>query len=506
MFPSARHAIDILVVTGGGRYYIKGPNETDHEYPRHLGPMDDGLSIAVKNFSRYLDTFALKTSEMPFSFPMSVNAMYGWQSSLPNGTFYIPVAGRLGLGPGLERDTFVAPPPGPPDLLKPPGVLDQLKSAGRISSRFWGVHIGSVRLNQSASLTLGGYERNRVVGDVGVFQNDISGIYIEGRILLIDLFLGVEEGDSPFRGGHNITTQAPFSVWRGPLADHDSGTRAARKLGGPRGSAVVRVDPEVPYLYLPAGNCEVMSKILPICWRSDIQYWIWNTTDPGYARLLSSSGYLGFVFSDRRASNVTVKVPFALLDLTLTPPIVSEPTAYFPCVSKEPPSGVWALGRAFLQGAFFAMDYDAGLTYMAQAPGPSNKQQSVLQTADTSNPHILSGPADLYARTWRPHWTMALPKQENKQDNVESDGLSSGAIAGMSLGVVAAVAASGVCAAFFWRKSRQQRQMQELDSACVKALQEMPVPVMIHEVPVSGDWEAVELPGDVPAPAKSLGG
>ena len=46
-------------------------------------------------------------------------------------------------------------------------------------------------------------------------------------------------------------------------------------------------------------------------------YYLWKTSDPRYSKTITSASYLGFVFSGSNNANVTIKVPFMLLNLTL---------------------------------------------------------------------------------------------------------------------------------------------------------------------------------------------
>lgn len=55
--------------------------------------------------------------------------------------------------------------------------------------------------------------------------------------------------------------------------------------------------------------------------------------------------------------------------------MVTVPTPYFPCVSTGT-DGDGILGRAFLQAAFFAADFQRNLTFLAQAPRPYREGSS----------------------------------------------------------------------------------------------------------------------------------
>ena len=73
---------------------------------------------------------------------------------------------------------------------------------------------------------------------------------------------------------------------------------------------------------------------------------------------------------------ITIKVPFALLDLKLEPRLVDEEMAYFPCMrtaTAAADGGPHVLGRGSLQAAFVGVNWSLngnGNRFLAQAPGP----------------------------------------------------------------------------------------------------------------------------------------
>lgn len=78
---------------------------------------------------------------------------------------------------------------------------------------------------------------------------------------------------------------------------------------------------------------------------------------------------LGFKFQKDSSNTHTIdiKVPFALLNLTLDYPLVDRPTPYFPCM---PTNRTYGLGRAFLQAAFVGVNWGNGVGswFLAQCP------------------------------------------------------------------------------------------------------------------------------------------
>ena len=187
---------------------------------------------------------------------------------------------------------------------------------------------------------------------------------------LNDIGIGVAYGDSPFLG--NI-----------PPAGQENGLLF--QDGGLKNPANALPNGEVPFLFLPPQACSAIANFIPVTFNTDINLYIWNTTDPSYQRIMSSPAYLAFMFGSGSPTNITISVPFILLSLNLSSPLADQPTEYFPCSPFTPnPSDflqLYHLGRAFLQGAFLGQSRDPDTsvnTWIAQAPGPDMPSSNVL--------------------------------------------------------------------------------------------------------------------------------
>ena len=145
------------------------------------------------------------------------------------------------------------------------------------------------------------------------------------------------------------------------------------------------MDGRLPYMYLPALTCDAIAAYLPMTYDASLALYIWDTNNPAYRDIVSSPTHLSFVFnSGTSITNATIKIPFALLNLALLPPIVDTPTVYFPCrptgaLDSNPLTSYW-LGRAFLQQAFLATDWRGNRLWLAQAPGPNLPATNAVQT------------------------------------------------------------------------------------------------------------------------------
>ena len=128
-------------------------------------------------------------------------------------------------------------------------------------------------------------------------------------------------------------------------------------------------------------------------------------------------------------ADLTIKAPFALLNLTLEPPLVEEPTFCFPC--RPEMLEISSLGRAFLQAACLGVHWDREPPqwYLAQAPGPKISQNSSQNFFSDTHANISSD----WAETWQDHW-MPLTDEKMKSE------LSPGPKAGISIGAIAFIA------------------------------------------------------------------
>ncbi|KAJ0159809.1 hypothetical protein CTA2_9074 [Colletotrichum tanaceti] len=368
-----------------------------------------------------------------------------WTSSAPplDGTDYKPPVGILGLASQSNWS----------GLVTPPSILEQLKASGDIDRNAFSVHVGSAALGLPGSLVLGGYDRNRALGRVGTFAL-ANGMPL---VFLRDIVLGVEVGTS--------TIDAAGAGNNGSFWDESVlvGEYYSRHAGGPPGSVVVVPNPASPYIYLPPGFCDAIATSLNMTRHDPTGLYLWERS--AQAELfVNSSSYLGFVLADQSATNLTVKVPFALLNLTLEPPLAERPVSYFPCKSMPSRRGFWQLGRAFLQAALLAVDYEDEVAYMAQAPGP-HLEQSVVGKMDGSA--IATNPAESFARTWRDHWqpvymdhSSSDANDKEKEEEEEEERLSAGGKAGIAVGGVAVISLffSGL---WFWWRRRKRGKGQE---------------------------------------------
>ncbi|GAB7366563.1 hypothetical protein MBLNU230_g8549t1 [Neophaeotheca triangularis] len=329
---------------------------------------------------------------------------------------------------------------------------------GYIPSSSYGLHVGSVQHQINASLILGGYDRSRCLTEPIIAQKD--------SFHLLDIALNVSSGGSAYPG-----------------LVHGFADSLLLQNGSSPDSLAVFPAPESPYIYLPKDTCDAIAEHLPVTYNEDFNLYFWNTNTEAYEAIIRSPHYLSFTFSSGNGdTNATIKIPFALLNLTLDSPLVSTPTFYFPCspwgddsngFDEERYGARHALGRAFLQAAFLATNWHAETHFLAQAPGPDLQSETIF-AIERDLEQLAPAPTP---RSWEYSWASTLQPLDrdivseqgpdrNEDSGSDSDedtneggsGLSTGAIAGVAVGVVVGVLAVASLVLFSYIRRRRSRR------------------------------------------------
>ncbi|KAJ5679373.1 hypothetical protein N7462_007617 [Penicillium macrosclerotiorum] len=373
---------------------------------------------------------------------VSLSGVFEGSQTYPDGTSYPLEVGYLSMGaPALyEKEDGDR-------MMYIPSWLYTSGGSNQTPSYSYTMHLGSAANPQiPGSLLLGGYDEARVLGNVTTqsFQSGSSRFIIG----LQDIGLGVASGSSPW---------ADFDSKSGLLAQSNDSII-------PPVSA--DIDPTKPYFYFPQSTCDAIAANLPVYFQKKYGLYFWNTTDPMYNKLITSPAYLSFTFlqDSSDTDTLTIRVPFALLNLTLEAPLIANPTPYFPCITSTGTIVTgYKFGRAFLQAAFLGVNYGTGsgsaaaTWFLAQAPGPSLPDSSIssINVTDTT---IDSMSSVEWADTWASYWTPLSSSSSQSTSSASSkslgdNGLSAGEIAGISVGsVVGGLLIFGL--AFFIFRSR----------------------------------------------------
>ncbi|TWU74691.1 hypothetical protein ED733_004741 [Metarhizium rileyi] len=361
----------------------------------------------------------------------------------PSGKLYPLFAGCLALGAPKVNQTYTQP--GQPSINASiyPWWLQRI---GTIPSSSFGMHIGSAAANaaMSGSLNFGGYDKNRIVGDILTSKGHFT-----DNVQLTDVAIKSIKGKSPF----------DFQTKTGLLAAGNSSI--------PSTGVNVSLDACSPYLTLPKSTCDAIASHLPVTFNSSLGLYLWNTNDAKYKGIIGSASALSFsITSAGNKKPITINVPFQHLNLTLTVPLLVSDAQYFPCFTGDP--GAFVLGRAFMQDVFLGASYDNSLWWLAQAPGPdipSNPNVVNLASSDES----VSASGTEWASTWDRVWSASAsdakpspsPSPETSSTSQFSPGLSTGEKVGIGVGVGVALLVLAAAGALFWHKTRRSKLSQE---------------------------------------------
>ena len=464
----------------GGLYDVQASQrkndsgEFDHTPPGSW--QSRGIMNFTDNGTLLLDDIAFVPNE---SRPMKVAAerMLLWaldslNSTLPSGFSYAQRIGSLALGqspsPYKVKMTNQA---AFQDVQTFIGALQQTHG---VPSNSWGLHSGSAKLGIPPSLTIGGYDMNRAVGAVLTqsFSNDDH----SPIAYLNDIRVVLNGSESaPSRTSSNLMAA--------------NGTNPLP----------VTINPSVPYLFLPEAVCAGMAQWLQLDPVSKVNLYTWNTANDIYTSMRRTSGSaLQLHFTTTTVADFVIKVPLSLLDLTLEPPLSDVPTPYLPCAPMQP--NKYALGRAFLQAAYLAVDFDQQQFHLAQAPGPGLNRTENLTALTPGTTALSTAPEASFAASWSdaPESAAQASGTAPPSKPPSQDLLSSGAIAGI-VGALAGALGLSIAAALLIQRARPRKGPSDeaTRTTTKESMQSDAVEAAEAEVVEAGGPEAAELSGAV---------
>ncbi|KAK4250206.1 hypothetical protein C7999DRAFT_11939 [Corynascus novoguineensis] len=322
----------------------------------------------------------------------------------PGGTRYPIFTGCFSIGAPDPMQIFETASTSRDPPINATMIPWNLKSKGETASSSYGLHIGSAgpTAKMQGSLLFGGYDRNRVLGDVLSLGGDIS-----NPVGLRDISIQVVKGPSPF--GSQSPNSEPAKSMTGLLGKGNSSIDSA---GLP-----VLLDPCSPYFTLPKSTCDSIASHLPVSYNDSLGLYLWNVSSPRYRNIVASASVLAFtLIGASNTQEVTINVPFRHLNLTLSPPFTDSPTPYFPCFTGG--TGTFVLGRAFLQDAFLGGNWEMRKTFVAQAPGPNVPARADPVNVEPGDSTIEASNND-WVRSWEGFWTVL--KTEDVKDSNQDD-------------------------------------------------------------------------------------
>lgn len=329
-----------------------------------------GLNVAGEKAESWIDNMDLGGLTVP---NVSLALLESSYATYPGGTWYPLSVGCLGIGaPDTVNQSFSTSETTP--SINASLIPGWLNAQDQIPSNSFAMHIGSANPPMPGSLYFGGYDQNRIIGDILSEEDDYT-----KEISLKDIAIRVVDGSSPW----DFETQ--------------DGLLAANNASITTGGIKVSVDGCSPYLTLPRSTCDAIAGHLPVKYNEDLGLYIWQQDEAKYSQIVSSASALDFTFlGGSNTQRVTISVPFRHLNLTLTQPLVDTDMQYFPCYTG---STKYTLGRAFLQDAFVGANWGSKTWWLAQAPGPNIPSAEVVTLAQDDTKIQAS------ANDWKESWS-----------------------------------------------------------------------------------------------------
>ncbi|KAL9617376.1 MAG: hypothetical protein Q9160_007826 [Pyrenula sp. 1 TL-2023] len=334
--------------------------------------------------------------------------------------FYL---GLWGLGPRPTNLTVLNNPY--------PSLMTNLKERNQIPSISYGYTAGaqyrkSRAVLRAVSLT-SSLERNKVAGSLTLGGYDASRF---------------TETNASFPFAGDVSRDLVVALQSISVDGLDDSSIAISLLPDP---ILTFIDAGVPQIWLPRSACEVFEKTFGLTYDPLTSLYLVNSTT--HDALLSRNATLTFKLGADTSgpSNVAIQFPYAAFDLQLTSdyPGINETTHYFP-IRRAANDTQYTLGRTFLQQAYIVADYE--------------------RNSFSVNPCIFTDNAKQDLRSILP--PDASDANSNSSSNTKhthsSKSLSTGSIAGLSVGLTAFVLLLSILVlTFFFRRRRRQKREQE---------------------------------------------
>ncbi|MCJ1389093.1 hypothetical protein MMC18_001947 [Xylographa bjoerkii] len=298
-----------------------------------------------------------------------------------------------------------------------PSLLQSLKNQKSIPSLSYGFTAGASYRNQTGSLTLGGYDASMVV------PNDVS--FSLSQIDTHDIVVGLQS-----------ITFSSSNAAETSLLSYGAGFQTF-------------IDSTLPNIWLPENVCTAFAQAFGLQYQPlQLRYTI---NDTMRATNMQTNASVTFQLANFVTGGLSVNItlPYRSFDLTLSPPIVDNSTQYFP-IRQATATQQYTLGRAFLQEAYLTVDY-GNQNFSVSQVDTSGKPSHIVAISDTNSTGSTT-PASTSSASATPSSTGVITVSS------QSSGLSSSAIAGIAIGIVAiAILAASAVIFVIWRNRRRRR-------------------------------------------------
>ncbi|KAF2440595.1 acid protease [Karstenula rhodostoma CBS 690.94] len=231
----------------------------------------------------------------------------------------------------------------------------------------------------------------------------------------------------------------------------------------------------VPDIWLPKTVCEQFEKAFNLTWDDKTELYLMNTSL--HQTLLQEDPTVTFTLGPEvSGAGVTISMPYFNFYLTASTELTNSslPKMYFP-LKRAANDSQYVLGRAFLQSAHLSADYERNSFNLSQALYPSSQNEeeivAVLPPLKETTPGA-GGPG-----------TGNSPGGSGAKSDKS---LSTGAIAGIAVGLVVVVGVIAVIAFLMYRRRKAGPKKHELADTDI-------MHHMSHEV--SGEHIKAEMGG-----------
>ncbi|PQE13751.1 eukaryotic aspartyl protease protein [Rutstroemia sp. NJR-2017a BVV2] len=393
-------------VCATSRGHIVDPSKSSTWQPEGAFDLSLDPQLGFEGYAEYgLDRINFGTS--------NVSAPSIIVGSINTTEYWLGVFG-LGIIPGNFTQNTV---------LSPISVL--VETANAIPSHSYGYTAGAKyqQKGEPVSLTLGGYDENRLV------DHDIS----------FEL---------------NPSSQPQVYVNSISVASN-TGSGNPINLVSTTDRISANIDSSTPYLWLPPIICNRFAEALGLTYNKTLNLYTFDANTSQHTNLSESEINFTFRLSDLGSSTevVNITLPYPAFDLQLTFPFIPNTTYgsddaskyYFP-LAQASNEAQYTIGRAFLQEAYLIVDYERNNFSVHQAVHTANPlyNTSIITISSPSNSAFTGNPANSSAGSG--HTTAGSESRKMS--------LSSGALAGIVIGCVALL---GLIAFALWYCRRNRR-------------------------------------------------
>lgn len=264
------------------------------------------------------------------------------------------------------------------------------------------------------SLTLGGYDSNRFI------PHNINFNLNAGKQLLT------------FISSISVASSGSSNNWTKPV-----------QLLSPTDQVSAIIDSSTPYLWLPQAVCERFATALGLTYNTTLNLYTFDGNASQHNTLAASQLSFTVSLADISSTPATVDItlPYAAFDLQLTYPAIpftnygdANSTKYYFPLRQATNAAQYTIGRAFLQEAYVITDYERNTFSVHQAVHPTDS------VGNNSIVNIIRPDTSTFT---------GVPTKSGSK-------LSTGAIVGIAIGAVAAIAIAVFGIFFICRRKRQK--------------------------------------------------